>query len=121
VFRSDGTLYAVENDGSATPRLLTIAADGTVTRINVPKGQLGRPDGIEIDEGGKRLLVTSFFAVGGDKLLAVTLSNNPQVTQLASIDLDEGFFPTGIVYDRLGTAIVRSGETSTFLDAVPVF
>ena len=121
VFRSDGTLYAVENDGSATPRLLTIAADGTVTRINVPKGQLGRPDGIEIDEGGKRLLVTSFFAVGGDKLLAVTLSNNPQVTQLASIDLDAGFFPTGIVYDRLGTAIVRSGETSTFLDAVPVF
>src|SRR5262249_25433832 len=50
VFASDGTLYAVENNYSSTPRLLTIAADGTVTKLNTPPGQLGSPDGIEIDE-----------------------------------------------------------------------
>ncbi|HKA14791.1 MAG TPA: hypothetical protein VKH41_07225 [Myxococcota bacterium] len=121
VFASDGTLYAVENDGSATPHLLTIAANGTVSRLATAPGQLGRPDGIEIDEGGKRLLVTSFFAVGGDKLIAVALSN-ARVTQLASIDIDNGFFPTGIVYDRLGTVILRGGgDNSTSLDAVSVF
>ncbi len=121
VFASDGTLYAVENDGGGAARLLSIAADGTVTRLNTPKGQLGRPDGIEIDEGGDRLLVTSVFAVGGDKLLEVALSNS-DVNQLASIDVDNGFNPTGIVYDRLGTAILRSGgDTSTSLDAISVF
>jgi hypothetical protein len=99
---------------------LSIAPDGTVTRLATGKGQLGRPDGIEIDEGGDRLLVTSFFAVGGDRLLEVALADS-QVTQIANIDIDEGFFPTGIVYDRLGTAIVRSGESFTSLDAVSVF
>jgi sugar lactone lactonase YvrE len=120
VFASDGTLYAVENDGATTPHLVTVAADGTVTRLSTGSGKLGRPDGIEIDEGGKRLLVTSFFS-SGDQLLAVALSNS-QVTQLASIDLDFGINPTGIVYDRLGTAIVRGGgEITTTLDAVSVF
>jgi sugar lactone lactonase YvrE len=120
VFSSSGTLYALENDGSATPRLLSIAADGTVTHLSTPGGQLGRPDGIEIDEGGKRLLVASYFP-SGDKLLAIALSNT-NVTQLVAIDLDFGINPTGVVYDRLGTAIVRGGgETTTTLDAVSVF
>ena len=52
------------------PRLLTIAADGTVTRLATGAGKLGQPDGIEIDEGGDRLLVTSIFS-GGDQLLEV--------------------------------------------------
>ena len=121
VFASDGTLYAVEDDYATTPHLWTIAADGTAVRINTPAGQLGRPDGIEIDEGGNRLLVTSYFPSGGDKLLAVALSNG-HVTQLARIDLDLGIYPTGIVYDRLGTAILRGGgENTTSLDAVSVF
>ncbi len=120
VFASDGTLYVVENDGSTTPRLLTIAADGSVTRFATGPGKLGRPDGIEIDEGGDRLLVTSVFAVGGDRLLEVALANS-QVTQLLSLDIDQGFFPTGIVYDRLGTVVVRSGDSFTSLDAVSIF
>jgi sugar lactone lactonase YvrE len=119
VFASDGTLYVLENDGVATPRLLTIAADGTVVHLPTGRGRLGRPDGIEIDEGGERLLVTATFAVGGDRLLAVALSNN-DVDELAPIDIDFGFFPTGVVYDRLGTAILRSGDTSTALDAVSI-
>jgi hypothetical protein len=119
VFASDGTLYAVEDGPSTAPRILTIAPDGTVTRLATGSGKLGQPDGIEIDEGSDRLLVTSVFG-SGDQLLEVALSNS-QVTQIATIDIDTGFNPTGIVYDRLGTAIVRSGETSTSLDAVSIF
>ena len=120
VFSSDGTLYVLEDGPSTAPRLLTIAADGTVTRLTTGAGKLGQPDGIEIDEGGERLLVTSIFAVGGDQLLEVALTNS-QVNQIANLDIDAGFNPTGIVYDRLGTVIVRSGDISTSLDAVSVF
>ena len=120
VFASDGTLYAVEDGPSSAPRVLTIAANGAVTQLATGSGKLGQPDGIEIDEGGDRLLVTSVFS-GGDKLLEVRLANS-QVNQIRNIDIDTGFNPTGIVYDRLGTAIVRSGgETSTSLDAVSIF
>jgi hypothetical protein len=119
VFASDGTLYALENSGSGTPRLLSIAANGAVTRLPTAPGQLGRPDGIEIDEGGDRLLVTSAFA-STNRLLAVALAD-AKVTQLATIDIDEGFFPSGIVYDRLGTVIYRRGDTATSLDAVSIF
>lgn len=120
VFASDGTLYVVENDGASSPGLLTIAADGTVTRLGTGRGLLGRPDGIEIDEGGDRLLVTGSFPFVGDRLLAVALADSA-VTQLAIIDIDLGFFPSGIVYDRLGTVIVRSGDSSSSLDAVSIF
>ena len=119
VFASDGTLYAVENDGSSTPHVLTIAANGTVTEISTSPGQLGRPDGIEIDEGAGRLLVTSAFSTN-NRLLEIEPGTG-QVTQLALIDIDEGFFPSGIVYDRLGTVVYREGDTSTSLDAVPIF
>ncbi|MGH7338047.1 MAG: hypothetical protein ACREI7_10735, partial [Myxococcota bacterium] len=120
VFASDGALYVLENDGESTPRLLEIAADGTVTRLTTGSGKLGRPDGIEIDEGGERLLVTSVFAIGGDQLLEVALSN-ARVNQIASLDIDAGFNPSGIVYDRLGTVIVRSRDDATSLDAVSIF
>lgn len=120
VFASDGTLYVLEDGLSTAPRLLEIAADGTVTRLATGSGKLGSPDGIEIDEGGDRLLVTSVFS-GGDKLLEVRLANS-QVNQIRNIDIDIGVNPTGIVYDRLGTAIVRSGgEIATSLDAVSIF
>jgi sugar lactone lactonase YvrE len=124
VFSSDGTLYVLENDGSSTPRLLRIAPDGTVNKLNTPAGQLGRPDGIEIDEGGKRLLVASSFdspsTPNAAHLLAVALGNS-SVSQIADINVDEGFFPTGVVYDRLGTAIYREGDSTTSVVAVPVF
>ncbi len=117
VFSTEGALYVVDN-GASTSRILRVAPTGTVTDLGAPAGQLGRPDGIEIDEGGNRLLVTSSTS-GGDQLLAVDLGTGG-VTALANIDLDDGFFPTGVVYDRLGTAVLRQGDNSTALDAVDV-
>jgi hypothetical protein len=76
---------------------------------------LGRPDGIEIDEGGNRLLVTS-QTTGGDQLLAVDLDTGG-VTPLRDISIDDGFLPTGVVYDRLGTAVVRERDDKTSLCA----
>ena len=95
------------------------AANGAVAAFSTSPGQLGRPDGIELDEGGGRLLVTSAFA-STNRLLAVALSD-AKITQLATIDIDEGFFPSGIVYDRLGSVVYRQGDTATSLDAVSIF
>jgi hypothetical protein len=119
VFSATGTLYVVDN-GAATSRILRVAPNGAVTDLQAPTGQLGEPDGIEIDEGGHRLLVTS-KTTGGGRLLAVSLDAIPAaVTPLANISIDDGFFPTGVVYDRLGTAVFRQGNNSTSLKAVSV-
>jgi len=119
VFAADGTLYVVDND-PATSRILKVVPNGTVTDLAAPPAQLFRPDGIEFDEGGQRLLVTT-STNAGDQLLEVGIAIPAAVTALANIAIDDGFFPTGIVYDRLGTAIVRRGDGFTALDAVSVF
>jgi hypothetical protein len=122
VFATTGELYALENDETRS-RILRISPTGTVTDLAAPITQLGLADGIEIDEGGDRLLVTSQTAAGF-QLLQVSLGAIPAtVTPLAGpvdFEIDDGFFPTGIVYDRLGTVVYRKGNANTGLDAVSV-
>ncbi len=125
VFASDGSvLYVLDNGASEVPgdpRILVGASNGTFTPLaGVDSAELGRPDGIEIDEGGNRLLVT-MSTDAGDQLLEVPLEDPADVTPLANIVIDDAFFPTGIVCDRLGTAILRTGDGFTALDAVSVF
>jgi DNA-binding beta-propeller fold protein YncE len=124
VFASTGELYAVENNGSvdiaSASRILRITSSGTVTVIAASSSQLGAADGIEIDEGGDRLLVTSQTA-GGFQLLEVSLGAIPAtVKSLANIQIDDGFRPTGVIYDRLGTAVFRQSNANTQLGAVSV-
>src|SRR5262249_30640398 len=117
----DGQLYAVDNNGGA-PRVLSVHPDGTAGVLGPPSPQLGLVDGIEIDGGGHRLLVTSHTAAQGDRLLSVDLrpgASGP-VTALAPVEIEDGYFPTGIVYDQLGTAIVRKGDKFTGLQSVTV-
>lgn len=117
VFSTDGVLYLVDNNTS-TSRILRVAVTGTTGTVTVlagPSVQLGLADGIEIDEGGDRLLVASETA-GGGQLLAVDRDSGA-VTALANISIDDGFFPTGVVYDRLGTAVVRERNDATSLRA----
>jgi DNA-binding beta-propeller fold protein YncE len=108
-------LYLVDNNTS-TSRILRVAVTGTTGTVTVlagPSVQLGLADGIEIDEGGNRLLIASETA-GGGRLLAVDRDSG-SVTALANIEIDVGFFPTGVVYDRLGTAVVRERDDATSL------
>jgi len=119
VFATTGELYAVEND-ETDARILRISPSGTVTDLAAPTAQLGLADGIEIDEGAKRLLVTSETSAGF-QLLEVSLGAIPaNVKALANIQIDNGFFPTGVVYDRLGTAVFHKGDANTQLGAVSV-
>ena len=119
VFASTGELYAVENNES-TSRILRISPTGTVTDLAAPTTQLGLADGIEIDEGGDRLLVTSQTAAGF-QLLEVSLGAIPAtVKTLANLEIDDGYFPTGVVYDRLGTVVYRMGNANTRVDSVSV-
>jgi sugar lactone lactonase YvrE len=120
VFSTDGELYVVDNNAS-TSRILQVAVAGTTGTVTVltASAQLGLVDGIEIDEGGNRLLVASEKGSSG-QLLAVDLGAGNQVTALSNFSIDRGFFPTGVVYDRLGTAVVHQGELSTSLHAAPV-
>ena len=117
VFSTEGTLYVLDNEPSSASRILIVSLeDGSVEDLvtnPVEAAQLGRPDGIEIDEGGNRLLVTSQTAAG-DRLLAVAIATG-EVTTLRTISIDDGFLPTGVVYDRLGTAVVRKGNVSAGL------
>ena len=124
VFASTGELYAVDNNGNVdvatAARILGITPAGVVTVIAPSSSALGAADGIEIDEGGDRLLVTT-ETVGGFQLIEVSLGAIPAtVKTLANIQIDNGFFPTGVVYDRLGTAVFRQGDANTQLGAVSV-
>jgi hypothetical protein len=115
VFSSNGTLYAVDNNGS-TSRILKVAPNGTATSFKDASTSLGLADGIEIDEGGQRLLVTT-QTVAGDKLLSIDLDDK-QLRTLADIDIDDAFQPTGVVYDRLGTVVFRELNDWTQLRAI---
>jgi hypothetical protein len=126
VFAAGGALYLVDNGTSASHILRVAPPNGATTwpttDLGAPIAQLGRADGIEIDEGAHRLLVTSNTAAG-DQLLAVALGPTPAagtVTALANISIDDGFFPTGVIYDRLGTVVVRRGNITSSLQPVSV-
>jgi hypothetical protein len=130
VFATTGELYVVENNES-TSRILRITAGGAVTDLAAPTGQLGLADGIEIDEGAGRLLVTSQKTGFGSQLLEVSpLTASPASpatvkalagpTSTPPFEIDDGFFPTGVVYDRLGTVVFRAKNNTTRLGAVSV-
>lgn len=120
VFASDGRGFVVDNEEATASRILVVAGNGVFYDLvhSQDAAHLGRPDGIEIDEGGNRLLVTSTTA-GGEQLLGIDLDTGA-ITALANVDIDDGYFPTGIVYDRLGNAMVRQGDSSTSLHVVPI-
>jgi len=125
VFAITGELYVVENN-ETTSHILRVSPTGTVTNLQASTTELGLADGIEIDEGADRLLVTSQTSAGF-QLLEVSLGSIPATvkalagpTSTPPFEIDDGFFPTGVVYDRLGTVVYRKGNLNTQLGAASV-
>ena len=114
VFGVDGTLYVVDSE---TPAIWS-RPDGGAFAMLASGSALGLPDGIAIDEGGARLLVASDIDPETDQLLEVTLGG--AVRALVDIDIDDGFFPTGVVYDGLSRAAVRIRDQGTAVGAFEV-
>jgi hypothetical protein len=124
VFASTGELYAVENN-ERTARILRISRpDG-----DRPPGayHAARPRRRDRDRRGRRSPArrepdrSRLPAARGVARLdpgdreGARGSPGPK-----TIEIDDGYFPTGIVYDRLGTVVYHRGNTNTRIDAVSV-
>ncbi|MEM7409416.1 MAG: hypothetical protein AAF430_04175 [Myxococcota bacterium] len=123
VFSSDGRLFVLDNGDeiTPTPRVFEFDAAGMATDLGLNPASLGQPDGLGIDEGGNRLLVATVVTAQA-QLLAVNLTTPPTVSALnLLVSLDEGFLPTGVVYDRIGGAVVRIGSDTAGFALVQVF
>ena len=125
VFSLDAMLYVVDHGtpppDPGVPRVLIVEPDGSVAVLAASLVQLSQADGIEIDEGGERLFVVTSDEVNGDQLVEVSRIDGSVTPLVDLVDLDSGFFPTGVVYDRLGTAVVRQQDDFTALGAFDVF
>jgi len=114
VFDSSGTLFVLDFETPAIWR----RPDGGAFALLTDDPALGLPDGLALDEGGERLLVVSEIDAETDQLLEVTLAGD--VRALLDLELDDGFFPSGVVYDGLGRVAVRSTDNGTAVDAFVV-
>lgn len=116
VFASDGTLYVVvdREPGDGGSAIWRRPDGGAFAELASLVGQ-GQADGIEIDEGGERLLVTAGRSLGADALLEVTFAGG--VRALLDLEVDDGFFPSGVVQDGLGRVVVRAFDGGTAVDA----
>jgi sugar lactone lactonase YvrE len=130
VFASDGRLFVLDNGdgpGGADPidaRVIEVAPNGAIEALDVDPLALGFPEGIAMDEGANRLLIATIKDSGPAQLIALSLgadgAGDESITAITNLVLQPGFFPTGIVYDRIGTAIVRQGAGTTAVDAFSV-
>jgi hypothetical protein len=125
VFASDGRLFVLDNGRTGVDgQVLEVESNGTIEALVVDPIVLGLPEGVEMDEGENRLLIASADDLGLDQLIEVKLgadgAGDESIGVIANLTLDDGFFPTGIVYDRLGTVIIRQLNEFTSIEAFPV-
>ena len=107
VFGSDGTLYVA--DFSAN-NILTVIPGEVPTFF---AGNLNGPDGLAIDNNGRRLLVAN----SGDSTLKQVTIPTGVSSDLGTVTLDVGFLPSGIFYDRFSTVLVGVGANSQSISA----
>jgi sugar lactone lactonase YvrE len=130
VFASDGRLFVLDNgDGPGGPnpidaQVIEVAPNGATEALVVDPLNLGFPEGVAMDEGANRLLIATIKDSGPAQLISLALGadgpGDESITAIANLVLQPGFFPTGIVYDRIGTVIVRQGAGTTAVDAISV-
>lgn len=100
VFDNNGILYTGDY---ANGKILTIAADGTVTEFATG---LSRPSGIEIDNSGSRLIIADSI---DDALYSADLSSGV-VTKLYNVNFGSSA-SHGIAYDTNGTLLMLTNNS----------
>ena len=104
-FARDGTLYVVEHEFK---EIITIAADGMTSTV---ASGFTSPDGIAVDEGSSRLLVSDY---GDGNLYSVQMSDGAK-TSLGYYNFDGGYYPSGLAFDGVETLLMatRDGDSLT--------
>jgi len=111
-FAADGTLYVADSGNAEVIRVDSAGATTVVT------GALPAPDGLALDEGGSRLLVTDAL---DDELVAVALPGGVPTT-LASFAFNSlGAAPSGIAFDGLGSVLLMTGNAAATVRHQTVF
>jgi hypothetical protein len=109
-FGPDGTLYALDY-GSAPDRVVTVGSDGTVAEY------LPNQDGIEgivVNNANNRMYICRTGLAGVDSLYSVTMPGKV-VTGLLSPDLDDGWYPTGLILSG-SRLLFNGGESFKYID-----
>lgn len=110
-FAADGTLYVLDyNNGE----VLTVTSGGGITTFATG---LGAPDGLVVDAGQSRLLVTD---VGAGMLREVSIPG-AGVGNLGAFTFDSGFYRSGIAFDGLGGVLLLTGDASATVEHFTAF
>ena len=124
VFASDGTLYVLDcdddNDVPIESMILARSPGGGISELPVaarlPMGSRSTKVAIACSSSARPQAPTSC-----SRSRSRCRSRRPRdPVALADVDVDDGHFPTGIIYDRLGNVAVRRGNNSTALQAESV-
>ena len=114
-FASDGTLYVIADNLGGGDGAVYERPDGGAFALLAGGPAMGFLGGLAVDEGGERLFIVSEDGAG-DVLLEVSFAGDVRV--LAGIDIDDGSFPAGIVYDGLGRVGVRATNAGAAVDVL---
>jgi len=105
IFGSDGTLYVADNGN----KIVTVTAAGVVADFATG---FSKPDGLAFDTTGGLLYVADS---GDDTLKSVTIPGG-SVSTITSVDFDDGFWPSPIIYDVTSNILLMgSGEDSLII------
>lgn len=110
-FGPDGTLYITDPDNN---RVATVSAAGVVADYLIGVTAL---EGIVVNQDDNRMYIARVGMSGDvDSLYSVTMPGKVVTSLPFGPDLDNGWYPTGLILDNAGKILFSSGETSQIID-----
>ena len=110
-FGPDGTLYVVDR---ANNRVVTVSSTGVVTDYLT---SLSFMEGIAVNTANNRMYIARVGMIGGvDSLYSVTMPGKIISTLGFQPDLDDGWYPTGVILDGAGKILFNGDETAKAID-----
>jgi hypothetical protein len=110
-FGPDGTLYATDYYGG---RVVTISSTGVVTDYLTGQSNV---EGIAVNKANTRMYIARTSLSGNvDSLYSVTMPGKVVKALAFEPDLDDGYYPTGLILDGAGKIIFNSGEAAKIID-----